>query len=67
MGEACMAAARAGVLQLSISGVLASVGCAGLARLSARGVVAESFVSRSPPPGRGAKVLNMGVGELMDA
>eukprot|EP00965_Chrysotila_dentata_P172411 5689385-Pleurochrysis_carterae.AAC.1 len=31
VGKACMAAAEAGVLQLSIPGVLASVGCSGLA------------------------------------
>eukprot|EP00965_Chrysotila_dentata_P084740 2796490-Pleurochrysis_carterae.AAC.1 len=40
---ACMAAAGAGVLHLSISGVLASVGIADPARSAASGAVAASI------------------------
>eukprot|EP00965_Chrysotila_dentata_P213416 6187613-Pleurochrysis_carterae.AAC.2 len=49
VGVACMVAARADVLQLSTSSVLASVGCAGLAGSSAGFAVAASLVSRVPP------------------
>eukprot|EP00965_Chrysotila_dentata_P171638 5664392-Pleurochrysis_carterae.AAC.1 len=42
VGVVCMATAEAGVLQLSVPGVLASVGCSGLAMSSARGAYAAS-------------------------
>eukprot|EP00965_Chrysotila_dentata_P023697 785260-Pleurochrysis_carterae.AAC.1 len=44
-----MAAAGAGVLQPSTLGVMASVGCVGLAGSSAGSAVAASLVSRVPP------------------
>eukprot|EP00965_Chrysotila_dentata_P211491 6186492-Pleurochrysis_carterae.AAC.1 len=44
-----MAATGAGVLQPSTPGVLASVGCVGLAGSSAGFAVAASIVSRVPP------------------
>eukprot|EP00965_Chrysotila_dentata_P119293 3943679-Pleurochrysis_carterae.AAC.3 len=66
MVGACMAAAEAGVVQISIPGVLASVGCAGLAMLSARRGRIPRIISlaRTANGGRGGKVLNMGVGPL---
>eukprot|EP00965_Chrysotila_dentata_P118199 3906608-Pleurochrysis_carterae.AAC.3 len=63
MGVACMAAAEAGVLQLSIPSVLASVGCAGLTMSSAGGAFAASLISRVPPAGgEGDKAFKMCVG-----
>eukprot|EP00965_Chrysotila_dentata_P031355 1045219-Pleurochrysis_carterae.AAC.1 len=47
MGVACIAAAGAGVLQLSNPGVLASVGCA--AGSIAAVAVSAALVSRVPP------------------
>eukprot|EP00965_Chrysotila_dentata_P077194 2548595-Pleurochrysis_carterae.AAC.1 len=44
-----MAAAGAGVLQLSTPGVLASVGCVGVAGPSTNSAVAAPSVSRVPP------------------
>eukprot|EP00965_Chrysotila_dentata_P237242 6201778-Pleurochrysis_carterae.AAC.4 len=51
MGVACMAATGAGVLQLSIPGVSASVGFADLVESSAQSAVAALLVSRVPPRG----------------
>eukprot|EP00965_Chrysotila_dentata_P123053 4067507-Pleurochrysis_carterae.AAC.1 len=57
-----MAAAEAGVLQLSFSGVLASVGCSGLAVSSARGAFAATLGSRVPPAGGKGARLSMRMG-----
>eukprot|EP00965_Chrysotila_dentata_P241486 6204312-Pleurochrysis_carterae.AAC.2 len=53
MGVACMAAAGAGVLQLSALSVLASEGNAGLAKSAEKSAAAASLVLRSIPEGGG--------------
>eukprot|EP00965_Chrysotila_dentata_P115986 3833783-Pleurochrysis_carterae.AAC.1 len=60
-----MATTGAGVLQLSTPGVLASVGCVGLAGSSEGSAVAASLVSRVPPARGvgGTEVLHMRVGQ----
>eukprot|EP00965_Chrysotila_dentata_P037055 1232987-Pleurochrysis_carterae.AAC.1 len=50
-----MAATGAGVMQPSTPGVLASVGCVGLAGSSADTAVAASLVSRVPPARGGGR------------